>query len=183
MAGSRIFPIVALGAALAALAAGCGSSSSSSDSSTTAKWADGVCAAVVTWKDDLTSIGTSLKGKVPTEGSLNAAATQAEDATKTFADTLKSLGKPETTAGSEASAAVNQLDSELTAGASSIEAAVKGVSGVNATLAAVSTVSGTLATMGNQVSATVSKLKQLDAKGELENAFSQSSSCQSLKKS
>ena len=109
-----------------------------------------------------------------------AAANKAQTATQTFADTVKSLGKPDTTSGSAASDAVTQLDDELTAGASSIEDAVKGVSGVNATLAAVSSVSGTLATMGTQVSATVTTLQQLDAKGELENAFSQSSACQSL---
>jgi len=178
----RILLIVTIGAALAGFGAGCGSSSSSSsDSSSTAKWADGICTAVVTWKNELTSIGASLKGKVPTQASVEAAANKAQTATQTFADTVKSLGKPDTTSGSAASDAVTQLDDELTAGASSIEDAVKGVSGVNATLAAVSSVSGTLATMGTQVSATVTTLQQLDAKGELENAFSQSSACQSLK--
>ena len=41
-------------------------------------------------------------------------------------------------------------------------------------------ISSTLSTAGNQVSSTLSSLQDLDAKGELENAFKESNSCQTL---
>jgi hypothetical protein len=172
---------IALAAATAALGAGCGSSSSGSSS--TAKWADSVCGAIVTWKNDLAAAGTSLKQSVPTKQTLTSAAEQADTATQTLADSLKSLGKPDTTAGAQAQAAVMQLRTELTSGVAAIKSATNGVSGASATLLAVSSASSTLATMATQVSATVAKLEQLDPKGELTNAFSESSSCKSLKSS
>ncbi len=53
-------------------------------------------------------------------------------------------------------------------------------SGVSGTLSAISVASATLVTMGQQVSSTFGDLQKLDAKGELEQAFSSSSSCKQL---
>ena len=45
---------------------------------------------------------------------------------------------------------------------------------------AISAVTNTLSTMSNQVTSTFTQLQQLDAKGELEQAFKDADSCQSL---
>jgi hypothetical protein len=177
----RIALAVALAAVAAALCAGCGSSS---EQSATEKWADGFCSAIVTWQDDLTSIGTDLKsGGVPTKATVESAAQQAEDSTQTLADSLSSLGKPDTQAGADAQAAVTQLQGDISDGAASIKTTTADISGLSQALTAASAVSATLATMASQVSTAVTTLTQLDPKGELDDAFSQSSSCQSLKKS
>ena len=57
---------------------------------------------------------------------------------------------------------------------------MKNASGVSGVLSAVSSTSTTLQKMGQQVSATFSQLQSLDAKGELETAFSNSASCKQL---
>ena len=181
MPKTRIALAVALTAAIAALSAGCGSSS---EQSATEKWADGFCSAIVTWRDDLTSIGTDLKsGGVPTKATLQTAAQQAEDSTQTLGDSLKSLGKPDTQAGTDVQAAVQQLQGDISGGAASIKTTTADITGLSQALTAVSSVSATLATMASQVSATVTTITQLDPKGELDDAFSQSSACQSLTKS
>jgi hypothetical protein len=60
---------------------------------------------------------------------------------------------------------------------------VDDASGVSGVISAATTVTTTLETMGNQVSSTVTSLKQLDAQGEIETAFQQSSACQQLSSS
>jgi membrane-bound lytic murein transglycosylase B len=180
MAGTGIRSGAALLVALAALAAaGCGGSSSS-DTTATDTWASGVCTAVSTWKTSLTGIATTVKSGGVSQDSLNSAATQAQDATKTLADSLKKLGKPDTQAGQQAKDAVDQLSSELSKNVKTIQDAISNASGAAGVLTAVSTASSTLVTMGDEVSATLTDLQKLDPKGEIQQAFKQSSSCKSL---
>ena len=166
-------------AAFAALAAaGCGGSSSSTTPTDT--WASGVCTAISTWKTSLTSIESTVKSGGVSKASLNAGVTQATDATKTLADSLKKLGKPNTQAGQQAKDDVDQLSSELTKNAQTIQDAITNASGAAGLVTAISTASSTLVTMGNEVSTTIGDLQKLDPKGEIQQAFKQSSSCKSL---
>jgi hypothetical protein len=61
-----------------------------------------------------------------------------------------------------------------------IEDALEGVSGAGGVLTAVSAVSGALAEMGRQLRAAFGDLQQLDAQGELEDAFREAPSCDDL---
>jgi methyl-accepting chemotaxis protein len=179
MAGTRTRAAAALLVAFAALAAaGCGGSSSSTTPTDT--WASGVCTAISTWKTSLTSIESTVKSGGVSKDSLNAGVTQAKDATKTLADSLKKLGKPNTQAGQQAKDDVDQLSTELTKNAQTIQDAITNASGAAGLVTAISTASSTLVTMGNEVSTTIGDLQKLDPKGEIQQAFKQSSSCKSL---
>jgi hypothetical protein len=112
--------------------------------------------------------------------SLNAGVTQAKDATKTLADSLKKLGKPDTQAGQQAKDDIDQLSTELSKNAQTIQDAITNASGAAGLVTAISTASSTLVTMGNEVSTTIGDLQKLDPKGEIEQAFKQSSACKSL---
>lgn len=57
---------------------------------------------------------------------------------------------------------------------------MKSTSSAADALGAISTVSATVATMGHNVTATVDDMKQLDPKGELEQAFHQAAACSPL---
>jgi len=166
---------------LAALAAGCGGSSSSDTSSTT-DWANGLCSAITTWTTSLKSATDSLKGGNISKESLQGAADDVTSATDTFVDDLKGLGKPDTQAGQQAKDSVDKLAGELKSDVSGIEDAVSGVSSVSGALAALPTVSASLSSMSSQFKSTFSELQQLDAKGELQDAFQQADSCKSLTK-
>jgi ABC-type transporter Mla subunit MlaD len=180
MADREIRAGAALLVAVAALAAaGCGGSSSSSPTPTDA-WASGVCTAISTWKTSLTSIESTVKSGGVTKDSLNAGVTQATDATKTLADSLKKLGKPDTPSGQQAKDDVDQLSTELSKNAQTIKDAITNASGAAGLVTAIATASSTLVTMGNEVSTTIADLQKLDPKGEIEQAFKQSSSCKSL---
>jgi len=169
---------VLLLAALALAAAGCGGKSQPK-ATPTADWANSVCGALVTWTTTMKSLASTLKSN-PTKAGVQDAVTQAQDATKTLSTSLKGLGKPDTQAGQQAKDDINQLADELSTDVNKIKSSIESASGVSGVLGAVSTASSTLQTMGQQVSATFGELQKLDAKGELEKAFSSSASCKQL---
>ena len=166
-------------AVLAFLAAGCGGSSSSSgDTLPTEEWAGNLCTAIVAWTDSLGSSVTSLQSGNLSEDALQGVADDAKSSTETLIDDLEGLGKPDTEAGEEAQASLNQLADDLQKDVDEIESAVNDSSA--SALSTTSTVSNTLVTMGNQLMSTFSQLEQLDAQGELEDAFNAADSCQQL---
>ena len=165
--------------AVSLVAAGCGGGDGTSDStggSAASDWANNVCAAVTKWNGAVASAGSSLTENPSKEG-LESAADDVESATQTLTDDLRALGKPDTASGEEAKAAVDELATNLDENLQSIQDAVATASGVSEALSAVSTVSATLVTMGDQISETVQKLRQVDADGELRAAFDEAGSC------
>ncbi len=166
---------------LAVLAAGCGSKSSQPTS--TADWANGVCSAFTTWKSSITSSVDALKGGNLSQDSLQSTADEMRSATETLESDLKDLGKPDTQAGQQAKDSLDQLSSDLKTDTDSIKTAVDGVSDLSGVASAAATVSTALGTMQSQVTSTVNSLEQLDAQGELQTAFQQSSACQQLSSS
>jgi hypothetical protein len=164
------------------LAAGCGGSGGdgSSDTSPTTKWADGLCSAISTWTSSISSIGDTIKGGDISKDSLTSAVDDAKSATETFTSDLDSLGKPDTEAGQQAKDSIDQLSSELKDEVATIQDELDGASGITGIIAAIPTITTSLSNMGTQVSSTISDLESLDAKGELESAFKDSSSCDDL---
>lgn len=174
-------PFVAVVLLVPLLATACGSSKSQSTSA--ADWADGVCSAISTWGNSLRSAGDSLASGAISKDSLQSAADDVASATQTLESDLKDLGKPNTQAGQPAKETIGQFSSELRTDTDSINKAVDDASGASGIFSAVSTISTTLMTMGKQVTSTLKTLEQLDAKGELQTAFQQSSSCKQLSRS
>ena len=169
------------------LLAGCGSSNENASESTTAtpaSWADSLCGAFATWKTTLTSTASSLQnGGTPTKSQLEQAANTVSDATAKLSSDLKALGPPPKTGSTEAKAAVQDLSTQLQSSADQIKSATKNVSGANGVLQAASAVSTAFASMSTDILSTVAKLQSLNATDEWKQAFADSQSCQSLKKS
>ena len=179
---NRSLIAAACAVALVAGTAGCGSGDDSATSTASASeaWADNVCGALDTWQTELKSTANDLKSGGVSKDALRGAADDAQSATKTLTDDLQSAGKPDTAAGDEAKQTVDELATSLQSNVDKMEAAAKDVSSVSDVLNAVSVVTGSLTAMGHDLSQAVDKLKALDAKGELNDAFSNSSACQQL---
>jgi len=173
----RLALIAAL-AVCALLAAGCGSSDS--DTTPTTEWANGLCTSITTWKTEITSIVDSLKGGNLSQDSLAAAVDDADEATRNFTSSLKSLGRPDTEAGQEAQDSVNELTTQIDADMATIQDAVSNASGVAGVLAAVPTITTAIQSAGNQIADTIAGFEDLDAKGELESAFKDADDCKTL---
>lgn len=176
----------ALGAVIATAAlAGCGSDGSSSTTTTTATtsaeaYASGVCSAASTYKTAVTDATSAVTGGKVSKDTITGAASDLEAATTTFLADVKSLGAPNTTAGAQAKQEIDSLATELGQDVDAIKSALSSVSGLTDVPAAATTISTTLKSAKTQLSDTVARLKSLDAKGELQQAFKDSSTCSSL---
>jgi hypothetical protein len=158
--------------------------SSDDDSSTTSAssaeaFADGTCTALTTWKGTVTQAVDNVKTE-RTKESVGTAADEARTATQTMIESIRSLGFPSTDGGTEAKATLQTLESQLRAGAATMQDAFKGASGLTGAVAAASTIRATLATMREQLATAGSSLRSLP-EGELHDAFFSSSACSSLK--
>jgi hypothetical protein len=174
-------PFLALAPLLVALAFGATGCGRKSKPSSAVEWANGVCTAITTWTGSLSSTASSLEQSKLDRQSLESAAGDVQDATRTLADDLRSLGKPDTEAGQAAQQSLDDLSAQVDANAKTIRSAVDGASGVSGALAAVSTVGSTLRTMGRQVRAAYAQLSRLDPAGELRSAFRQADACAPLR--
>jgi CHASE3 domain sensor protein len=159
---------------VALVAVACGSDKSSQSSSTT-DWANGVCSAVTTYRQSLTDATDSLKGNVSQAG-FQDLAKQVQKATDSFVKKIKSLGKPDTDAGKQAKATLDTLGIQLNSNLDTVKA-VDGTSLVQG----LSTVTSALATTQTQMKSAFDQLQDLDAQGELSDAFKQASACDSLR--
>jgi len=179
-----LFAVVVLAAA--AFAAGCGGDNGTSvatgtESSATAAgdWANNVCEAFVNWNSAITDAGQAVRDDPSKEG-IKTAGNEIRDATGTLSDDLRSLGRPDTQNGQEAKSAIDELAKSLDSSLQKITDAMDNSSGTAGAVAAASTIGSSLVTMGNEVKTTFQQLEQIDAQGELEDAFQQADSCAGL---
>ncbi|HLM37815.1 MAG TPA: hypothetical protein VK287_08555 [Gaiellaceae bacterium] len=166
--------LLAIGAAL--LVAGCGDSGQPSAT----EWADGLCSSLTEWTDSVRPVVESLQEETLSKQAVQDATDEVDNATTNLAGELRDLGAPETEAGEQLEASVQRLSSQLDDDVEQIDSAVDNATDPSGVRTAVSEASSALVTMGNRISSTVSELDQIDAKGELEEAFQESDSCQSL---
>jgi hypothetical protein len=178
----RVIPPLAASVAAVVLFTGCGSKSNSSTSATV-DWANNLCTAITTWKTSVDSAVKSVNGGNVSKSSLRNAADEVESATETFVDSVKKLGKPKTTAGTQAKTALDQFSTQISNERDKINAATSGVTSVSGIIAAAPTVLESLKTMRTDVSTTYKQLQTLDASGELSKAFKQANACTTLTKS
>ena len=168
--------LFALGLVLAALAAGCGGD----DESSTEEWANGVCTAFTDWRDAVTEAGESLQAGSLDQDSLGDAVDELQEATDTFAEDLRDLPELETDAGEEARQTLDQLADDVDQTKEDIRSAVGGAEGVQGVVEAGAAIATTLAQMGQQLGTAFEQLDQLDASGELSDAFESADACESL---
>jgi hypothetical protein len=166
---------------LALLAAGCGGDGGSSNGAAPDEWADGFCSALTMYTDDLAAIAEPLTD-VPSlsEDNIQEAAEEAQDATETLAEDMRSLGTPDTPSGDQIDGAVEALATELESGALELEAAVADVSSDADVPAALGSVTTTLSELGREVGRALQTIEDADTSGELETAFENAESCGDL---
>jgi methyl-accepting chemotaxis protein len=161
------------------LLAGCGGDDEGGGEATT-DWANGVCEAVATWGDSVRSTGESLRSGATNADDLREAVDEFEQATRTFVDDLRNLGTPDTDAGEQAQEELEELADDVDENVSKMKDAADEASGASGVLEAATTISGTLSTMGQQLTSTFAELQQLDAEGELDQAFRDADACDEL---
>jgi hypothetical protein len=163
------------------VAAGCGGDDESSSQAPAEEWADSFCSAVTTWTNDLEAAAEPLSDLSSlSEDSIRQAAEDAKSATETLAESMRSLGPPDTSSGDQVESSVEALATEVESGAQELEDAVADVSSVAEVPAALGTITTTLADLGREVGSALQTIGDADASGELESAFENADSCGEL---
>jgi hypothetical protein len=146
------------------------------------KWASGVCSAVHSWIDASQAAIKNLKNATTLEEGAQQASNAIDAATTELESSLQDLGKPSSSDGAKAKSALQELSSQLESTSTSIEQELANpptdAAGAAATFAQVG---ADLTKAGNQIKSTATTLKGLAPNGQLQKAFKNSSSCQSLK--
>jgi hypothetical protein len=181
----RALALVGTTVALAASAAGCGGGGGSTTTTTTGtepavEWAGDFCSAVVSWRDQLTTIGKSLVSSPSKEG-LQKAADDVKAANQKLADDLRGLGTPDTESGQKVKDSVDTLSTTVDTQLTKIEDAAKNVSGITGLVTAGKTIADSLAAMQTALTDTQTAIEDADVKGTMKTAFEQATSCQDLK--
>ena len=177
---SRLYLVLAI-AALAGIGfsvTGCGSSSGDTTTSAASDletWAGGVCTAVTKYRTSLAATRETLRAEDLSRPALQVAVQNASAATREFTDALDDLGPPPAPQADEAKKIIQELQSDLGKQAYN----VKSLSGTNDVMAAQSTNTDALAAAAPDAKQAVDELRQLDAKGNLGQAFD-SAGCSSL---
>jgi hypothetical protein len=164
----------------AALAGGCGGDDDSGGGKSATEWADGVCSAISDWTGSIQEATDSLKGGNLSKDNLESAGKDIQDATSTFVDDLKGLGKPETDAGDKAKESIDRLADTVDENVKKIDDAAGDVNSPSTAAKAFSTVSASITAMTQAISSTFQELDQTDAGDELKKAFEDADSCKEL---
>jgi methyl-accepting chemotaxis protein len=143
-----------------------------------AQYADSVCTGLSDWKSDLES---TVQGVTDDLGSLSAnevgdAVDSALDSTRNLVDDLRGLGAPDTESGEQAKQDVDALADSLQQRADTLRDAADSGNVVSVISAVTTEVQGAV----QDVSQTLTELRQLEPGQDLRQAFEDDETCQSL---
>ena len=171
-AGSMTLLVVVLALSLSA----CGGD----DESASEEYANGVCSSLNRWVTDVQSAVQSVsdQGLAIQEDDVRAAVDDVSDATARLVDDVEGLGPPETEAGNQARTELDELGTELTQQVESVEEALDSGQGVAAIVASVT---ASISAAATAVQTTYDELRNLDAAGELQDAFTNGDDCEALR--
>jgi hypothetical protein len=156
---------------------GCGGGDDDGDD--TEAWATSVCTEMNTWVGDVEDAVDSLSGEglQIDRDDVEAAVTQAKDATDELVDGLQGLGPPETDAGQQAKSELDELGTQLQQQMDQVEQSVEGDT---RPLALAQTAGTAIATAASEVQSTFDSIQSLEG-GELRDAFESADSCDELR--
>jgi len=172
--------LLACVASLSFVAAGCGGDDEPSTRGSPVQWADGFCAAVTSWTDELRAIGDRFDDSSSLSlDTVEEAAGDARDATQTLLGDVRALGRPDTESGQQAVDELDELANDLESSVDRIEEEVAGASGITGAISASAVVVVEVAKMGVAVQSTRSTI-EADVSRELQDAFAQAGCCSEI---
>lgn len=160
--------------------AACGGGSSSDEKKASEAYADNVCGAISSWKQEIKSIATDFSGEI-SKASLQSQITKAESGTKQLVSDIKAVPPPDTSEGQAAKQQLDQLSEDVTTNVGAAKTAISDLP-ANASASTIATAVATLVpqvqNLADQAKSALTTLK--NAGGSLASAFKNSSSCKSL---
>lgn len=151
----------------------------------TQEWADEVCTSLGDWRESITSLA-DVSGEPLTADSLRDRLSEAEDATSDLVSELRDLGRPDLEGGDDLQAELDDATAELESSFDSLKDSAEQAADAPAGefLGELANLASSFAALQTAIGQTVSTLENADvaeeSRAELEQAFADSSSCQSL---
>jgi hypothetical protein len=152
----------------------------------TQEWADEVCTSLSDWRDSITSLA-DVGGEPLTADSLRDRLSEAEDATSELVAQLRDLGAPDLESGDELKEELDDATAELESSFDALQESAEQAADAPAGefLGELAELASDFAALQTAIGQTVTTLENADvaeeSKAELEQAFADSSSCQSLR--
>ena len=152
---------------------------------TTEEWAGEVCTSLSDWRDSITSLADP-GGAAVTADTLRDELGEAEDATNELVTQLRDLGPPDLEAGNELQQQLDDSATELESRFDALRESAEGVADAPPSefLQQLADLASDFAAFQTAISTTVSSLESADvaveSKAELDQAFADAPSCQSL---
>ena len=152
---------------------------------TTAEWAESVCSSLVDWRESITSLA-DVSGEPLTADSLRDRLDDANAATADLVTELRDLDAPDLEAGDQLRDQLDESIAELDSSFESLQESAEAAADVPASefLQALAGLASDFAALQDAIGATVTTLANADvgeeSKAELEQAFADAPSCQSL---
>jgi hypothetical protein len=152
---------------------------------TTAEWAESVCASLVDWRESITSLA-DVSGEPLTADSLRDRLDEANAATADLVTELRDLGAPDIEGGEELQEQLDESSAELDSRFESLQESAEDAADAPASefLQELAGLASDFAALQDAIGSTVSTLENADvgeqAKAELDQAFADAPSCQSL---
>jgi hypothetical protein len=179
--------VVGLAAIVIAVVASKLKDNGDSDTLTTQEWADSVCTDVAAWKSSITSLA-DVSGGTLTKDALQQKLDDAKSATDELVSQLQDLGKPDLPAADELQQQLDSSADELKASYQSLQSQAQNALSADtpaAFLQGLAKLAPQFGQLLDQIKTTVDDLRSSDAAGsgkaELQQAFDDSASCQSLR--
>jgi uncharacterized phage infection (PIP) family protein YhgE len=161
--------------AASVLAAGCGGD----DESASEEWVSGLCSAAADWRASLE--GTVNQFQNPsdlTAESLRSAVDDGLDATETFVDEVRSLGRPETEAGQEAAQIVDSMATDVQSTADDLrETFDSGGDSLTELISKLSAASTQITQMGQDLQSSLDEIRSLEGGDELRDEIDSNEDC------
>ena len=152
---------------------------------TTAEWAESVCSSLVDWRESITSLA-DVSGEPLTADSLRDRLDDANAATADLVTELRDLGAPDLEAGDELQEQLDESIAELDSSFESLQESAEAAADAPASefLQALAGLASDFAALQDAIGSTVNTLENSnvgeESKAELEQAFADTPSCQSL---
>jgi hypothetical protein len=152
---------------------------------TAAEWTESVCSSLVDWRGSITSLA-DVSGEPLTADSLRDRLDDAESATTDLVIELRDLGAPDLEAGDELQEQLDESIAELEASYESLKESAEDAADAPASefLQELAGLASDFAALQDAIGSTVSTLENADvgeeSKAELEQAYADAPSCQSL---
>jgi hypothetical protein len=179
--------IAAIGIGIAAIVIAAVAMRLSDDSPpTTEEWAGSVCTSLSDWRESITSLADA-GGEPLTADSLRDKVGDASDATSDLVTQLRDLGAPDLESGDELEQQLDASADELESSFESVKASAEEVADAPAGefLQQLATLGSDFAALQTAISGTVTTLQNADvaegSKAELQQAFADAPSCESLR--